>query len=85
MPLWDFKDPALKVEPESVVKDSCAAAIVVEQLARLAVTPELDHVAREVVELYLGPMIDGLFKSLAPREGETDFHRVHCLMAVSTT
>jgi hypothetical protein len=55
------------------VKDSATAAIVVEQPARLAVKPRLDHVAREVVDSYLAPMIDGLLKSLVLQGGGEEY------------
>jgi unsaturated chondroitin disaccharide hydrolase len=45
VPPWDFKDPAFERGPEKVVKDSATAAIVVEELTRLAVKPKLDHLA----------------------------------------
>jgi hypothetical protein len=49
-----------------VVKDTSAAAIVVEQLARLAVksADELNDTARDLVLTYLPRMLNGLFGSL---------------------
>ena len=68
VPPWDFKDPQLQKNPADVVKDTSASAIVVEQLARLAVKPvdELDYAARDLVKIYLPKMIDGLLQSLTP-------------------
>jgi unsaturated chondroitin disaccharide hydrolase len=66
VPPWDFKDPMLKISPANVVKDTSAAAIVVEQLARLAVrsADTLDTTARDLVLTYLPKMLSGLFGSL---------------------
>ena len=68
---WDFKDPALDTEPDKVVKDTSAAAIVVEQLARLALKPNLDYAAREMLE-YLPKMLQGLLQHLTPGEGDNN-------------
>ena len=69
VPPWDFKDSELETNPSTVVKDTSAAAIVVEQLARLAIRPNLDAAAQQIVEKHLGPMIDGLLKFLVPTGG----------------
>jgi hypothetical protein len=55
---WDFKDPQLATNPKVVPKDASVAAVVVEQLARLAMRPNLDFLAHEVVG-YLEPMMYG--------------------------
>lgn len=71
VPPWDFKDPALEVDPDSVPLDTSAAAVVVEQLARMAVKdPDLPD-ARRVAEL-VTPMIDGLLGHLTSRERDPD-------------
>lgn len=57
---WDFKDPQLTTNPKAVPKDASVAAVVVEQLARLAIRPNLDFLAREVVG-YLEPMMYGFW------------------------
>jgi len=64
VPPYDFKDPQLSVDRAAVPKDTSAAAIVVEQLARLALKSDLDASAQEVLA-YLRPMMDGLLKHLA--------------------
>ena len=70
VPPWDFKDPLLGTEPDKVVKDTSAAAIIAEELARLVVKPKLDHVAQEMVG-YLPAMLDGLMQSLTSRKGDS--------------
>ena len=52
-------------------KDSSAAAMVVEQLARLAPRTNLDHTAQNV-DQHLGPMIVGLLRLLVPPGGHED-------------
>ncbi len=66
IPPWDFKDSMLEKSLGDVAKDTSAAAIVVEQLARLAIKPAdmLDYAVRELIEKYLAKMIDGLLGSL---------------------
>lgn len=63
IPPWDFMDPALQTTPEAVPLDTSAAAIVVEQLARIAVHPELSQQAPDMVAT-LGTMMDGLISHL---------------------
>ncbi len=57
-PPWDFDDPAGP-------RDTSASAIVIEQLARMAVDPRADEFAEFTA--YLQPMIDGLLPYVAPR------------------
>ena len=77
VPPYDFKD-----EEEGLPRDTSAAAIVVEQLARMKVSSRLgvapsdlqpailaDPLAQEVVA-YLEPMLDGLLKCLTPVDEE---------------
>lgn len=67
VPPYDFLDPALPDVPI----DTSAAAIVVEQLARLAVLDPVPPEARAFVER-LEPMIEGLCRHLTPlAPGET--------------
>jgi unsaturated chondroitin disaccharide hydrolase len=61
VPPYDFLDPAL---PDAPI-DTSASAIVVEQLARLAVLDPLPPEARPFVDR-LEPMIDGLCRHLTP-------------------
>ena len=61
IPPYDFLDPALPDVPI----DSSASAIVVEQLARLAVSDTLSDAARPLVAR-LEPMIEGLCRRLTP-------------------
>ena len=61
VPPWDFKDPAL---PDAPV-DTSASAIVVEQLARMAVDPATPAEARRYVDR-LEPMLDGLCQHMTP-------------------
>ncbi len=63
IPPWDFKDPVLDIDPESVPVDTSAAAIVAEQLARLAILPDLEPDAQEIAAR-VTPMIDGLIGHL---------------------
>jgi len=65
VPPWDFKDPALEKQRDSVPLDTSAAAVVVEQLARMSILPGLTSEAREVAA-YVTPMIDGLLRHLTP-------------------
>jgi unsaturated chondroitin disaccharide hydrolase len=62
VPPWDFKDPAI-AEGEEVPLDTSAAAIVVEQLARLSIKPGLDK-GGQVVAGLAQPMIEGLLTFL---------------------
>lgn len=67
VPPWDFKDPDLEKDRASVPLDTSAAAVVVEQLARLAVRPGLPPGARAAAAR-LRPMLDGLLQHLTPLE-----------------
>lgn len=64
IPPWDFMDPAL-ADDADVPRDTSAAAIVVEQLARLAVHPDLHREAGDLVAR-LDPMLEGLAARLTP-------------------
>ena len=64
VPPWDFKDPALS-DGGDVPLDTLAAAVVVEQLARLAIRPDPTGEARAVAAT-VTPMIDGLLEHLTP-------------------
>ncbi len=68
IPPWDFKDPALMTEAASVPVDTSAAAVVVEQLARLAVLPNLPSTAQPALAR-LQPMLDGLLAHTTPIAG----------------
>ncbi len=69
VPPWDFMDPLLDSDPEAVPLDTSAAAIVVEQLARLAVRGDLTADAQAVVR-HLDPMLEGLLEHLTlPDDG----------------
>jgi len=69
VPPWDFMDPALETDPASVPLDTSAAAVVVEQLARLAIRDDLTPDAQAVVAR-LEPMLDGLLEHLTlPGDG----------------
>lgn len=68
VPPWDFKDPVLHgvdwsqpnpLAGRDVPRDTSAAAVVVEQLARLAIHPSARHRAATVLTR-LEPMLDGL-------------------------
>jgi unsaturated chondroitin disaccharide hydrolase len=65
VPPWDFMDPELEIDPKNVPLDTSASAIVVEQLARLAVQ---SNKASRIPDLLdrLPPMIDGLLTHLTP-------------------
>lgn len=65
VPPWDFKDPALSQDRASVPLDTSAAAVVVEQLARMAVLPTLHPTARTATDR-LAPMLDGFLQHLTP-------------------
>lgn len=64
VPPWDFKDPQIATDPQAVPKDTSAAAIVVEQLARLSLKHSLDFLLRASLWGYLEPMIEGLLGHL---------------------
>ncbi|OMI04880.1 hypothetical protein BSN85_26030 [Bradyrhizobium brasilense] len=66
VPPYDFKDPQLADNPGAVPVDTSAAAVVVEQLARLALKRDLGPPATDALN-YLVPMIDGLLTHLTPR------------------
>lgn len=68
VPPWDFKDPKLKTDPGSVPLDTSAAAVVVEQLARVAVMRERSRSSDFAVE-HLEVMLDGLLSHLTPIPG----------------
>jgi len=61
VPPWDFKDPAL---PDAPV-DTSASAIVVEQLARMAIDPDTPADTRPYVDR-LEPMLEGLCQHMTP-------------------
>lgn len=65
IPPWDFKDPAIATDPTSVPPDTSAAAVVVEQLARMAVLPALPPGAQAATQR-LPVMLDGLLRHLRP-------------------
>lgn len=65
IPPWDFKDPELERDRAGVPLDTSAAAVVVEQLARLAILGGLTSDATRAVTR-LEPMIDGLLSHLTP-------------------
>ncbi len=65
IPPWDFRDPRLADAPADVPLDTSAAAVVAEQLARLAILPDLPPLAREVAG-QVEAMIDGLLEHLTP-------------------
>ncbi len=67
VPPWDFMDPLLKTDPKSVPLDTSASAIVVEQLARIAVHPDLSAKAPDMVDA-LHTMLAGLLQHLTPKE-----------------
>ncbi|HHC07478.1 MAG TPA: hypothetical protein ENK55_02000 [Actinobacteria bacterium] len=64
IPPWDFMDPAI-ADGADVPLDTSAAAIVVEQLARLRVHPDLAAAAPDLVAR-LDPMLEGLEHRLTP-------------------
>jgi hypothetical protein len=51
IPRSDFKDPQLVTNPKVVPEDTSAADVVVEQLVRLVVRPDLDLRAR-LLDIY---------------------------------
>ena len=63
VPPWDFKDPDLESDRASVPLDTSAAAVVVEQLARLAILEDLPPDAKRAADR-MEPMIDGLLVHL---------------------
>jgi unsaturated chondroitin disaccharide hydrolase len=65
VPPWDFKDPAL---PDAPI-DTSASAIVVEQLARMAVDPDTPADAKLFVDR-LEPMLEGLCQHMTPTGAE---------------
>lgn len=65
IPPWDFKDPALGDAPAQVPVDTSAAAIVVEQLARIAILRDRPTSADFAVG-HLVPMLRGLLRHLTP-------------------
>jgi unsaturated chondroitin disaccharide hydrolase len=74
VPPWDFKDPALADDPASVPLDTSAAAIVVEQLARLAVLRDApDSIGFALDRLPV--MLEGLLAHLTPRAGAAGLPR----------
>lgn len=65
VPPWDFKDPARAEAGADVPLDTSASAIVVEQLARLALLKDAPAALDPVVE-QLPIMLDGLLQHLDP-------------------
>lgn len=65
VPPWDFKDPALQTDRLSVPLDTSAAAVVVEQLARLAILKDRPA-STDFAVARLTPMVDGLVSHLTP-------------------
>jgi unsaturated chondroitin disaccharide hydrolase len=65
IPPWDFGDPEAGLHSANPVLDTSAAAVVAEQLARLALLPDLPAGAAATAAL-AGPFIDGLLKHLTP-------------------
>lgn len=68
IPPWDFKDPALADTAADVPLDTSAAAVVAEQLARLAVLGDLSPGAARAVSR-LTPMLDGLVSHMGRARG----------------
>lgn len=64
IPPWDFMDPARQSSPADVPLDTSAAAILVEQLARVAVNASLAAQAPDLVDV-LRTMLDGLIGHLS--------------------
>ncbi len=64
VPPWDFFDPKIQ-DGEQVPLDTSALAIVVAQLARLAVIEKIPSEVQYFVD-YLNPMLDGLSKHITP-------------------
>jgi len=65
IPPWDFKDPVLLTDPASVPVDTSAAAVVVEQLARLAILADPPPMAQRALAR-LPVMLEGLLARLTP-------------------
>lgn len=63
VPPWDFKDPRLETDRAATPLDTSAAAIVVEQLARMAILDDLTDDALAVAAS-VTPMVDGLLDHL---------------------
>lgn len=63
VPPYDFKDPLLNSNKAAVPLDTSAAAVVAEQLARLAILKDLPSEAQTAASK-VEPMIDGLLKHL---------------------
>ena len=63
VPPWDFMDPSLVDNPGAVPVDTSASAIVVEQLARIAVHPSLGAQAPDLVHT-MHIMLNGLLGHL---------------------
>jgi unsaturated chondroitin disaccharide hydrolase len=63
VPPYDFKDPKLETDAAAVPLDTSAAAIVAEQLARLAVRPNRTAAEARLTQA-LTSIIDGLLKHL---------------------
>jgi unsaturated chondroitin disaccharide hydrolase len=83
VPPYDFKDPKLETDRASVPLDTSAAAVVVEQLARLAVMPRARRTAAEAPALQaLAPMIDGLLGHLTGMDGKATSNRERGTTAV---
>lgn len=68
IPPWDFKDPALKSDPQSVPLDTSAAAVVAEQLARVAVLKNPPRSADFALS-HLPTVLNGLIGRLTPIAG----------------
>ncbi len=66
---WDFKDPVAGLRSASPVLDTSAGAIVAEQLARLAILPDLPPCAAATAAL-TERFIDGLLRHLTPLTAE---------------
>lgn len=65
IPPWDFADPQAGLHSAQPVLDTSAAAVVAEQLARLAILPDLP--ASAAATAALAPrFIDGLLRHLTP-------------------
>jgi unsaturated chondroitin disaccharide hydrolase len=67
IPPYDFKDPLLKSDRAAVPLDTSAAAVVVEQLARITLLKDLPPEA-EAVASNTVPFIEGLLKHLTSKE-----------------
>lgn len=64
IPPWDFKDPVLETDPAAVPVDTSAAAVVAEQLARIAILRDRPRTTDRLTGL-LPRMIDGLLRHMA--------------------